>query len=156
LPSRASFGANASVEGADPDAGMRLVLTFLLLMAAAPAWSQWIKVDTSTKKGFFSLSDDIVYYIDPSSIAREGNIRRVWEIHDLNDKGSRGERSVLASVEYDCTDKRMRTLKATGRSQRMARGEIIPLSGIYGEWVVLRPGKEDEIFFKILDIVCGS
>jgi hypothetical protein len=135
---------------------MRILLTLLLLMTAAPAWAQWVKVDTSTKKGFFALSDDVVYYIDPSSIAREGSVRRVWEIHDLNSKGTQGERSVLASVEYDCKDKRMRTVKATGRSQRMARGEIIPLSGIYGEWMVLRQGTEDEIFFKILDIVCGS
>jgi hypothetical protein len=134
---------------------MRVVLTFLLLMAAAPAWADWVKVDSGKKGGFFSSSDDIVYYIDPSTITREGNIRRVWEIHDLNEKGSQGERSVLASVEYDCADNRMRTLKATGRSLKMARGEIIPLRQVLDEWATLRPGKDDEMYFRILKKVCA-
>ena len=133
---------------------MRVVLTFLLLTAAAPARAEWVKVE-SANSGFFSLRDDIVYYIDPSTITIEGNLRRVWEIHDLSDKGSQGERSVLASVEYDCAAKRMRTLKATGKSQRMARGEIIPLRGIQDDWIVLRPGKEDEMFFRVLAAVCA-
>jgi Surface-adhesin protein E len=134
---------------------MRIVLTFLLLMAAAPARAEWVEVGKSSKSAFSFLSRDAAYYIDPASITREGNFRRVWEIHDLAEKGSQGERSVLASVEYDCADNRMRTLKATGRSQRMARGEILPLSRVLDEWIILRPGGADEIFFRILKTVCA-
>ena len=134
---------------------MRVVLAFLLLMAAAPVRAEWVKVDSGKTGGFFSLSDDIVYYIDPSTIAKEGNIRRVWEIHDLREKGSQGERSILASVEYDCAENRMRTLKAAGKSQKMARGEIIPLRQVFDEWITLRPGKDDEMFYRILKTVCA-
>ena len=135
---------------------MRVALALLLLIAAAPARAEWVKVETS-ERGFFSsvLSGETVYYIDPSTITREGSFRRVWEIHDLGDKGSQGERSILASVEYDCAENRMRTLKATGKSQRMARGEIIPLRQVFDEWIVLRRGKDDEMFFRILKIVCA-
>ena len=134
---------------------MRIVLTFLLLMAAAPVRAEWVKAD-KTERGFFSaFSEGTVYYIDPSTITRDGNFRTVWEIHDLSDKGSYGERSVLALVEYDCADKRVRTLKATGRSLRMAQGEIISLRGVLDEWVVLRPGKDHDILFKILGTVCA-
>lgn len=133
---------------------MRIVLAFLLLIAAAPARAEWLKVGNSSRSSYLVMFDETVYYIDPASITKEGNLRKVWEIHDLSDKGSQGERSVLASVEYDCVEKRMRTLKATGRSQRMARGEIIPLSRVIGDWITLRPGNEDEIFFKILNAVC--
>ena len=134
---------------------MRIFLTALLLMVAAPAWAEWVRMGRIGKGSFFVLTGEPARYIDPSTITRDGNFRRVWEIHDLGEKGSQGERSVLASVEYDCTDKRMRTLSAIGRSLRMARGEIVPLRGVSGEWVPLQPGKDEEVFFKILDTVCA-
>ena len=134
---------------------VRIVLAFLMLMTAMPVRAEWVKAD-KTERGFFSaFSEGTVYYIDPSTITRNGDFRTVWEIHDLSDKGSYGERSVLALVEYDCALKRVRTLKATGRSLRMARGEIISLRGVLDEWAVLRSGKEDEILFKILGTVCA-
>ena len=135
--------------------GKMRALALLLLMAALPAWAEWVQVAT-TEKGFFSaFSRGATYYIDPSTIVRDGNIRRVWEIQDQGEKGPQGERSVLASVEYDCADKRMRTLKATGRSLRMAGGAIIPLRGMTDDWLILRPGKDHEAFLKILDAVCA-
>ena len=134
---------------------MRLVLTFALAMAAGPAGAQWVEVDKSERGFFSSFVRGTTYYFDPSTITRDGNLRRVWEIHDLADKGPQGERSILASVEYDCADKRMRTLKATGKSARMARGEIIQLSVFSDEWIALRPGKDVEAYLKILDTVCA-
>ena len=133
---------------------MRSVLAVLLAITAGPAWAQWVEVGRSGRSIFSAFNED-AYYIDPSTITREGNFRRVWEIHDLKEKGSQGERSVLASVEYDCDAKRMRTLNATGRSLRMARGEIVPLRRVHDDWVFLRPGKDDEIFFKVLATVCA-
>ena len=134
---------------------MRIVLTVLLAIAAVPAWAEWVPVGKPGRSGFLSVFAEDAHYIDPSTITRDGNFRRVWEIHDLKEKGSQGERSVLASVEYDCAEKRRRTLKATGKSLRMARGEIIPLRSVFGEWINLQPGKDDEIFLKILDTVCA-
>jgi hypothetical protein len=134
---------------------MRIVLTFLLLMAATSVMAEWVKVGKSSRTSYKVFSDETVYYIDPATITSEGNLRRVWEIFDLSDKGPDGERSVLASVEYDCAEKRMRTLKATGRTLRMARGEIIPLIRFLDDWIILQRGKDDEIFFKILDTVCA-
>jgi len=132
----------------------------------AHPWSpaQIVAVDPVGRLADFSLlpKADVILvthagpdHLDPATITSEGNFRRVWEIHDLNSKGADGERSVLASVEYDCAERRMRTLKATGRSLPMARGEIIPLIRFSDEWFVLQRGKDDEIFFKILDTVCA-
>jgi hypothetical protein len=134
---------------------MRTILTFLLLMVAAPACAEWVKVGKPGTSSFSFLSRESAYYIDPATIDKDGNMRKVWQIHDMKEKGSQGERSVLESVEYDCAAKRMRTLKATGKSQRMARGEIIPLRAVFGEWVALRPGRDDEKFLEILDAVCA-
>jgi len=134
---------------------MRLAVAILLATAAIPAWAEWVPVGKPGTTGFLTAFSDDAHYIDPSTITRDGNFRKVWEIHDLKEKGSQGQRSVLASVEYDCAAKRMRTLKATGRSLRMARGEIIPLRSAFGEWINLQPGKEHEIFFKVLNTVCA-
>ena len=131
---------------------MRVVLLFLLLMVAVPAGAEWVKVGKPDNSFFLRES---AYYIDPTTIDKDGNLRKVWQIHDMKEKGSQGERSLLESVEYDCAAKRMRTLKATGKSQRMARGEIIPLRSVFGEWVPLRPGKDDEKLLEVLNTVCA-
>src|SRR5258706_6887186 len=133
---------------------MRIVLGLLLLIVAAPSSAEWVKVG-KPGSSFSFLSREAAYYIDPATIDRDGNIRKVWQIHDLSEKGSQGERSVLESVEYDCAVKKMRTLKATGKSQRMARGEVNTLLAVFGEWVALRPGKEDEKLFEVLNTVCA-
>ena len=133
---------------------MRIVLSFLLLVAATSAVADWVKVGTSARTSYMVFSDETVYYIDPATITREGNLRRVWEILDLSAKGPDGERSILASVEYDCAENRMRTVSATGRSLRMARGEIIPRIRSYDDWIILQRGKDDGVFFKLLELVC--
>ena len=133
---------------------MRIVLTLLLLTFAAPASAEWVRVGKG-KTGFFSAFSESPYLIDPTTLDKDGSFRRIWQIRDMTEKGSQGERSVLESVEYDCAAKRMRTLKATGKSQRMARGEIIPLRQVRDEWIILRPVKDDEKLLEVLETVCA-
>ena len=134
---------------------MRLIVTFLLAMAAIPAGAEWVPIGKPGRTGFLSVFSEDGHYIDPTTITRDGTFRRGGEIHDMTEKGSQGQRSVLASMEYDCAAKRMRTLNATGKSLRMAKGEIIPLRSVFSEWVNLQSGKDHETFFKILDTVCA-
>ncbi|HTP61734.1 MAG TPA: surface-adhesin E family protein [Burkholderiales bacterium] len=101
------------------------------------------------------MSATTVYFVDPSMITRDGSLRRVWEIHNLPDTGPSGERSILASVEYDCAEKRMRTLSATGHSEPMASGQIIALRNVLDDWTNLSAGKGDQVFMKILDMACA-
>jgi len=134
---------------------MRIVLTLLLLVAAAPAWADWVMVGKSEHTILYVMSEKTVYYIDPSTITMDGNVRKVWEMHDMSDKGPRGERSILAAVEYDCAQKLMRTVNATGHSAPMGRGEIIKLAQLADDWTLLPKGKDGELFYKILDTVCS-
>ncbi|MGH8764749.1 MAG: surface-adhesin E family protein [Burkholderiales bacterium] len=127
----------------------------LLALACDSALADWLKMGQVEKSSLLFLTSATVYYIDPTSIDRNGNIRKVWEIRDLADKGSHGERSVLASVEYDCAEKQMRTLSSTGHTRRMATGEIIDLGRVPDDWIPLRRGKDFEVFYKILEKVCA-
>jgi hypothetical protein len=135
---------------------LRFVLAIVLAVAAIPARAEWVPVGKPGRTGFLSAFAEDGYYIDPSTISAEGNFRKVWQIHDMKEKGTEGQRSVLASVEYDCAAKRMRTINATGRSQRMAKGEIIRLRSVFSEWINLQPGRDHEAYFRILETVCAA
>jgi hypothetical protein len=134
---------------------MRVVLTLLLISAAAPAWADWVKMGQTEKTVLYVMSDKTVFYIDPSTVTKDGNLRKVWEIHDLSDKGPLGERSILIQVEYDCAEKLMRPLHASAKSRPMAQGEILKVEAPAEDWITLRPGKDGDIFLKILNIVCA-
>ena len=87
---------------------MRIVLIAWLILVATPAWAEWVKV---------SESDGLTGYVDPATIRKNGNLRRVWEIQDLKARGTKfGELSRRVLNEYDCKEERMRTLSATFHS----------------------------------------
>jgi hypothetical protein len=133
---------------------MRLLIA-LLLFASLPARAEWIKMGQIEKSSLIFLTSKTVFYIDPASVTRQGDIGKVWQIRDLADKGTAGERSVLEAVEYDCVDIQMRTVSAVGKSRPMAQGETIPLSQATDEWTSLRSGSDFEVFRKILQRVCA-
>jgi hypothetical protein len=134
---------------------LRIAFTVLLMVAAAPAWADWVRMGQTENTVLYVMSERTVFYIDPSTITRDGDLRKVWEIHDLSEKGPRGERSILMQVEYNCAEKLMRPLHASAKSRPMGQGEILKVEQPAEDWITLRPGKEGEIFFKILNAVCA-
>jgi hypothetical protein len=58
-------------------------------------------------------------------------------------------------VEYDCAEKLMRPLHASAKSRPMAQGEILKVEAPAEDWITLRPGKDGDIFLKILNTVCA-
>jgi hypothetical protein len=134
---------------------MRIVFTVLLLIAAAPARAEWVRIGQIENTVLYVMSEKTVFYIDPSTVTRDGYLRKVWEIHDLSEKGRFGERSILMQVEYDCAEKLMRPLHASAKSRPMGQGEILRVEEPAEDWITLRPGKDGDIFFKILDTVCA-
>ena len=95
---------------------MRLILTLLLTLAAAPAWAEWVKV---------SETDEVTFYIDPATIRKDGNLRRVWEIQDLKKRDKGGVMSRRGLFEYDCKDERDRVLSFSAHSDPMAGGKVL-------------------------------
>jgi len=86
---------------------MRVVLTLLLMVAAAPAWAQWATLDDK---------ENAVHYIDSASISKAGQMRRVWVTQYLREKGTDGEMSRRAFLEYDCAGRRFRYLSTAKHS----------------------------------------
>ena len=89
---------------------MRVVLTLLLMLAAAPTWAQWVKVDDA---------ENAIQYIDSATIRKSGQMRSFWVTQYLKEKGPDGEVSRRAFLEYDCAGARFRILSVSKASGAM-------------------------------------
>ena len=90
---------------------MRLILYLFLALSAAPAWAAWVEVGGKI--------DEVIFYIDPATIRKDSNLRRVWAIEDLKQRHKDGEMSRRALYEYDCKEERVRILSGTEHSDPM-------------------------------------
>ena len=123
---------------------MRLVLCLLLTLAAAPAWAEWVKVSENVRS---------VYYIDPATIRRDGNLRRVWEIEDLKERGKGGEMSRRSLNEYDCKEERSRILSISAHSDPMAGGKTLLDYSEPGKWGYHPPETSGQ---EVMQFVCAK
>ena len=123
---------------------MRLVLCLLLTLAAAPAWAEWVKV---------AETDVIITYIDPATIRKDGNLRKVWTIQDLKQRHKDGEMSRRALDQHDCKEGRYRTLSISEHSDPMGRGKMLSSYSEPGKWNDIPP---ETVAQEIMRIVCAK
>jgi hypothetical protein len=115
-----------------------------LLLASSGAWADWVKLGET---------DEATFYIDPATIRKEGNLRRVWEMQDLKQKGRNGQLSFRARTEYDCNQDRIRILSLSTHSELMGSGKTLSRGSHPLEWEDIPPGT---YFEAILKIVCAK
>ena len=130
---------------------MRTILSGVLLLAAASAWADWVKVTETT---------DTVYYLDPASISDKGDIRRVSVIQDYAKQEPGGARSWQVSYDVDCAGERLRSVAATGYSEPMAQGKRVNSWESETEWLYIAPRTGTSIpsrtpYRPILRFVCS-
>lgn len=120
----------------------KLLLTLLTtLMLTGAAWAEWVEINST---------DDAIFYIDPATIRKDGNIVRVWEIQNLKQQSKKGELSRRARMEYDCTQERNRFLSISTHSGPMAGGTTM-MSGSNGsQWEDIPPNTVSETALKIV------
>jgi hypothetical protein len=82
----------------------------------------------------------VTSYIDPATLRRDGHMRRVWTLQDLNKRSSFGTMSFRAYVEYDCSEARRRDLEFSSHNGPMATGEVIQSFSPPGNWRYVAPG----------------
>lgn len=123
---------------------MRVVLCFLIALVAAPAWAEWQKV---------AESDRAVTYLDPATIRKNGDIRKVWQIQDLKKREKDGTKSRRSFNEYDCKEQRKRLLSFSAHSERMAAGNTLFSNSEPEDWIPVPPSTSAE---AALEIVCAK
>jgi hypothetical protein len=92
-----------------------LVMLFLAILIT-PAQAQWEKI---------SENNDLINYIDKSTIKKDGNLRKIWRLTDLKKREITGEMSIRMMVEHDCKEDLFRYLFVSNHSDPMAGGRII-------------------------------
>ena len=120
---------------------MRVILTMLLMLAAAPAWSEWEKVGET---------DALVAYIDPATIRKTGHLRRVWAMQDLKKKQRNGEMSRRLLREYDCEKERFKLLSVSTHSGPMATKQTLVSTDEAGEWRYIAPGTSAAMGYRLI------
>lgn len=124
---------------------MRLITTMLaLLLASSGAWAEWMGV---------SKTDKAVFYIDPATIRKDGNLRKVWEVTDYRSRAEKGHLSFRSRKEYDCKLERFRFLSGSEHTGQMATGETINSYDASSPWFDIPPNSSSE---HILKIVCDQ
>jgi hypothetical protein len=96
--------------------------------------------------------DDTTHYIDPATILKVGQMRRVWTIQDSKKRGLTGEMSVLGFNEHDCAGDRVRNLSLSLHSEPMAGGETLVSLDTPSKWAHIPPGT---VAAAIHEIVCA-
>lgn len=108
---------------------MRMLLC-LLALVAVPAWAEWEKV---------SESDDTTFYIDPATVRKSGNFRKVWRMQDRKQLDKRGVMSRRMLTEYDCKEARDRTLSHSAHSEPMGKGSVLVAGQGSATWDFVPP-----------------
>ena len=119
----------------------RAIAIHLLLMSglASSAWGAVYETKTA------------VHYIDPETVQKNGELRRVSTLQDLRQRGERGELSMRALMEYDCSRNRVRVVSATAHRGQMATGEITAPVSKPADWIQIAP---ESAFSTTLRYVC--
>ena len=112
------------------------------MMLAGSAWAEWVV--------YAETADTSTLYYDPATIRKEGNMRRVWVLIDLRERGRSGEMSSRMRFEYDCKQERYRFLGISGHSEPMAGGKVLVTAGEDNDWRAIAPRTIDETMLKIV------
>ncbi len=104
----------------------RSALCLAASLLPAMAWANWVKVGES---------ETATLYMDRSTIQREENVVRVWEIQDLKAPDADGVRSRRYLNEYDCKYQMYRIGNMTSHAGPMLTGEkLFDLPQEKGVW----------------------
>jgi len=96
---------------------------------AAPA--SWVLVSRNVS--------DTEVYVDPSTIRREGRIRRYWDLTNYPSARSNGALSGRYLMEVDCQEQRARILQSASFTGPMLGGTMISRSSNPGGWDYVAP-----------------
>lgn len=107
---------------------------------------EWVKACYSLANGGFDV------YSDPATIRRDGNVVRMWHLHDFKSAQVLTDttyHSAINWVEYDCNSQRRRTLYVSLNSKNMGSGDSVYRKDIPSEWRPVATGSIAETLWKL-------
>jgi len=123
---------------------MKTLLLVLALLVTGSAQADWMKLGDTP---------DVDFYIDLSTVRKEGSLRKVWEVQDLKQGDKSGVLSRRIRKEYDCKQERVRILYISAHSGPMLQGDSLITNSDAGTWSDIPPGTASNHF---LEVVCSK
>ena len=117
-----------------------LLLAFMMFICV-PAFAEWVKMGES---------DGITFYVDPTTLRKDGSLRKVWELYDLKQREKNGAMSFRIRSEYDCKEERRRPLASSYHPEPMAQGESFDRFDGAGKWTEIVPRSFADIHLKLI------
>jgi hypothetical protein len=127
----------------------RLLLIILLLLSSGPVFAAWVKVSDGDEAGK-------TVYVDPTTIRRNSNLVKLWQLYDYRTVQTVGGIRFLTAEEqweFDCAEERGRVLGLKEFSGNMASGTMVYTNSQVSKWVPAGPGSMGHIVWKI---ACGK
>ena len=126
---------------------MKKMCPLLLLLISAIASAEWTKINDAANVSFEQ-------FIDTKTIRQTGpmnTMRRIWEMSNLAKRAANNALSTKNYTEYDCKDRRVRTLEETSFSEPWAAGANLTVTADDakpGNWSGITKGSTSEIIFS--------
>jgi hypothetical protein len=96
-------------------------------------------------------------YVNPATIVKEGNIVKMWSLVDCKAVsyfiGGSPFISIKSYEEFDCMEKKLRTLAYSMYSGKMGEGEVVFSDSNPGQWEQVQ---SDSQMNDILNVACGK
>ena len=122
---------------------MKFIVLFLLAVASAASHAMWVTV---------TRNEVATVYIDSSAIVKMGYNRRVWVVYDLQSPDKTGQQSVKSYIDYDCTEGKYKTLRATSHPNKMGNGPAIKSLPVGGSWMSV---SQDKMSRQLFSFACA-
>jgi hypothetical protein len=128
---------------------MRNVIVMLLLVVGGKAIAEeWVAVNHNKYA---------TGYASPATIVKDGNIVKMWTLVDCKTmtffSGGSPFMSIKSQEEFDCKEKKLRTLVYTLHAVKMGEGEAIISDSNPRKWEPVLP---DSVMEDFLNIACGK
>ena len=123
-------------------------LLLLLWMNSGPTYAGWVSLgdtDSGTR-----------VYVDRSTLLSKGDLMTMWILYDFRSMRTVAGKSYLFTKtqgEYDCAQRRHRTLVDTGFSSIMGLGAVVYNESSSREWASILPQSLGQTLWKF---ACGK
>lgn len=121
----------------------KLLVVGLVAVTSTAYAAEWVQVAENSNGSTFS--------VEPSTLVRNGNIRRVWVLTSYGSTKSNGTRSYKSLSEFDCRERRSRDLATVYYDGVAGSGNSKSTSGIEA-WDYVVPGTAYE---TLANYVCA-
>lgn len=117
----------------------KTVLVLVLAVVSSGVCAMWVALTETS---------EAINYLDPATIRRDGNLRRVWQLSDLKERDKDGAMSLRNLWEYDCKEDRFRLLSGSVHSEPNAGGKVLSSQSQRGDWNYIPPGSASSATLK--------